>query len=82
MIVSDLPEKSPRGSVQAEGVPGWLPAGFAVQFRAEVLVPSRNGNSRRWIIREAENSLPRLGIDWIDGRCRAVPGHPSNHWCS
>jgi aryl-alcohol dehydrogenase-like predicted oxidoreductase len=24
------------------------------------------GNSRRWIIREAENSLRRLGTDWID----------------
>src|SRR6058998_3585993 len=24
------------------------------------------GNSRRWIIREVENSLRRLGTDWID----------------
>ena len=24
------------------------------------------GNSRRWIIREAEESLRRLGTDWID----------------
>jgi len=28
--------------------------------------PNRRGNSRRWIIREAENSLRRLGTDWID----------------
>src|SRR2546430_17562340 len=27
---------------------------------------NRRGNSRRWIIREAENSLRRLGTDWID----------------
>jgi aryl-alcohol dehydrogenase-like predicted oxidoreductase len=28
--------------------------------------PNRRGNSRRWIIREAEESLRRLGTDWID----------------
>jgi aryl-alcohol dehydrogenase-like predicted oxidoreductase len=27
---------------------------------------NQRGNSRRWIIREAENSLRRLGTDWID----------------
>jgi aryl-alcohol dehydrogenase-like predicted oxidoreductase len=28
--------------------------------------PNQFGNSRRWIIREVENSLRRLGTDWID----------------
>jgi aryl-alcohol dehydrogenase-like predicted oxidoreductase len=28
--------------------------------------PNRRGNSRRWIIAEAENSLRRLATDWID----------------
>ena len=28
--------------------------------------PNRQGNSRRWIIAECENSLRRLGTDWID----------------
>jgi aryl-alcohol dehydrogenase-like predicted oxidoreductase len=28
--------------------------------------PNQAGNSRRWIIREAENSLRRLDTDWID----------------
>jgi aryl-alcohol dehydrogenase-like predicted oxidoreductase len=28
--------------------------------------PNQAGNSRRWILREAENSLRRLGTDWID----------------
>ena len=28
--------------------------------------PNHRGNSRRWIIREVENSLRRLGTDWID----------------
>lgn len=28
--------------------------------------PNTQGNSRRWIIRECENSLRRLGTDWID----------------
>ena len=28
--------------------------------------PNEFGNSRRWIVREVENSLRRLGTDWID----------------
>jgi aryl-alcohol dehydrogenase-like predicted oxidoreductase len=28
--------------------------------------PNSQGNSRRWIIRECDNSLRRLGTDWID----------------
>ncbi len=28
--------------------------------------PNRRGNSRRWIIRAVEDSLRRLGTDWID----------------
>jgi aryl-alcohol dehydrogenase-like predicted oxidoreductase len=28
--------------------------------------PNQQGSSRRWIIREVENSLRRLGTDWID----------------
>ncbi len=28
--------------------------------------PNRGGNSRRWIVREVEDSLRRLGTDWID----------------
>jgi aryl-alcohol dehydrogenase-like predicted oxidoreductase len=28
--------------------------------------PNRRGNSRRWIIAEVDNSLRRLGTDWID----------------
>ena len=28
--------------------------------------PNQGGNSRRWIIREVEDSLRRLGTDWID----------------
>ncbi|HEV2638582.1 MAG TPA: aldo/keto reductase [Actinocrinis sp.] len=28
--------------------------------------PNRRGNSRRWIIQEVDNSLRRLGTDWID----------------
>jgi aryl-alcohol dehydrogenase-like predicted oxidoreductase len=28
--------------------------------------PNHRGNSRRWIVRELENSLRRLGTDWID----------------
>src|SRR4051794_41770887 len=28
--------------------------------------PNQQGNSRRWIIREVENSLRRLQTDWID----------------
>src|SRR3954453_9243011 len=28
--------------------------------------PNHRGNSRRWIVHEVENSLRRLGTDWID----------------
>ncbi len=28
--------------------------------------PNKSGNSRRWIVRECENSLRRLGTDYID----------------
>src|SRR3954465_9259055 len=28
--------------------------------------PNMRGNSRRWIVREVENSLRRLNTDWID----------------
>ena len=28
--------------------------------------PNQRGNSRRWIVRACENSLRRLGTDWID----------------
>ena len=28
--------------------------------------PNQRGNSRRWIVTEVENSLRRLGTDWID----------------
>src|SRR5712692_5758684 len=28
--------------------------------------PNRQGNSRRWIMQEVDNSLRRLGTDWID----------------
>jgi aryl-alcohol dehydrogenase-like predicted oxidoreductase len=28
--------------------------------------PNKRGNSRRWIVREVEESLRRLGTDWID----------------
>jgi aryl-alcohol dehydrogenase-like predicted oxidoreductase len=28
--------------------------------------PNRRGNARRWIVQEVENSLRRLGTDWID----------------
>src|ERR1700733_15979405 len=28
--------------------------------------PNDQGNSRRWIVREVENSLRRLRTDWID----------------
>jgi aryl-alcohol dehydrogenase-like predicted oxidoreductase len=28
--------------------------------------PNHHGNSRRWIVREVEDSLRRLGTDWID----------------
>jgi aryl-alcohol dehydrogenase-like predicted oxidoreductase len=32
----------------------------------EVGDPNKRGNSRRWIVAEVENSLRRLGTDWID----------------
>jgi len=28
--------------------------------------PNRRGNSRRWVVQEVDNSLRRLGTDWID----------------
>jgi len=28
--------------------------------------PNKRGNSRRWVVQEVENSLRRLGTDWID----------------
>jgi aryl-alcohol dehydrogenase-like predicted oxidoreductase len=28
--------------------------------------PNQQGNSRRWLVQEVENSLRRLGTDWID----------------
>jgi aryl-alcohol dehydrogenase-like predicted oxidoreductase len=28
--------------------------------------PNKRGNSRRWIVKEVENSLRRLQTDWID----------------
>jgi len=28
--------------------------------------PNKRGNSRRWVVREVEDSLRRLGTDWID----------------
>src|SRR6204780_4620112 len=28
--------------------------------------PNQRGNSRRWIVKEVDNSLRRLGTDWID----------------
>jgi aryl-alcohol dehydrogenase-like predicted oxidoreductase len=31
-----------------------------------VRTPTTSGSSRRWIIREVENSLRRLKTDWID----------------
>jgi aryl-alcohol dehydrogenase-like predicted oxidoreductase len=41
------------------GVPVDAPAGTKGD-------PNQRGNSRRWIVREVENSLRRLGTDWID----------------
>jgi aryl-alcohol dehydrogenase-like predicted oxidoreductase len=41
------------------GVPVESPAGTKGD-------PNKRGNSRRWIIREVENSLRRLNTDWID----------------
>lgn len=47
---------------------------LATKFHAQMGVPmgqpggdpNQRGNSRRWIVREVENSLRRLGTDWID----------------
>jgi aryl-alcohol dehydrogenase-like predicted oxidoreductase len=41
------------------GVPVDAPAGTKGD-------PNQRGNSRRWIVTEVENSLRRLGTDWID----------------
>jgi aryl-alcohol dehydrogenase-like predicted oxidoreductase len=41
------------------GVPVDAPMGTAGD-------PNRRGNSRRWIVRAVEDSLRRLGTDWID----------------
>ncbi len=38
--------------------------------------PNERGNSRRWIIEEVENSLRRLGTDWID----LYQVHRWDHW--
>ena len=37
-----------------------------VPMGAEGGDPNQRGNSRRWIIQEVENSLRRLGTEWID----------------
>src|SRR3954462_2040908 len=40
---------------------------LATKFHGEMgSDPNQQGNSRRWIIREVENSLRRLQTDWID----------------
>ena len=40
---------------------------LATKFHATMGTdPNERGNSRRWIMREVENSLRRLGTDWID----------------
>jgi aryl-alcohol dehydrogenase-like predicted oxidoreductase len=40
---------------------------LATKFHAPMGAdPNARGNSRRWIIREVESSLRRLGTDWID----------------
>src|SRR3954447_5414399 len=41
------------------GVPVDAPAGTKGD-------PNHRGNSRRWIVSEVDNSLRRLGTDWID----------------
>jgi aryl-alcohol dehydrogenase-like predicted oxidoreductase len=38
--------------------------------------PNQRGNSRRWIVQEVENSLRRLGTDWID----LYQVHRHDHW--
>src|SRR6201990_1767006 len=37
-----------------------------VNFPMDETAPNRRGNSRRWIVREVEDSLRRLNTDWID----------------
>lgn len=37
-----------------------------VGFREAGGDPNKRGNSRRWVVQEVENSLRRLGTDWID----------------
>jgi aryl-alcohol dehydrogenase-like predicted oxidoreductase len=40
---------------------------LATKFHAQIGDnPNHRGNSRRWIVREVENSLRRLRTDWID----------------
>src|SRR3954466_188192 len=39
--------------------------------------PNEYGNSRRWIVKEVENSLRRLGTDWID--LYQIPPPPPGH---
>ena len=39
---------------------------MGVPFREPGGDPNMRGNSRRWVVREVENSLRRLGTDWID----------------
>src|SRR6201996_6720909 len=39
---------------------------MGVPMGAEGGDPNMRGNSRRWIVREVENSLRRLNTDWID----------------
>jgi hypothetical protein len=36
--------------------------------------PNERGNSRRWLIRECDASLRRLGTDWIDLCTRSIAG--------
>jgi len=38
--------------------------------------PNQKGNSRRWILEEVDNSLRRLGTDWID----LYQVHRWDHW--
>jgi aryl-alcohol dehydrogenase-like predicted oxidoreductase len=41
--------------------------------------PNEQGNSRRWLVREVENSLRRLGTDWIDLYQIHRPDPETNH---
>lgn len=38
--------------------------------------PNHGGNSRRWIMRAVEDSLRRLGTDWIDLTRSTAPTRP------